>query len=261
MSRETHYTFGDTDLARERLRLLAQLYDPATEDLLRSFGPSGASHAIDLGCGPGHTTRLLQRVLAPVRTTGLDSSARYVAEARADAPASVHFEMHDVTRTPFPVPHADVLLCRYLLTHVASPKRALEAWASVANRGAVLLVQETEYLASDTPALARYYELLAELQRRYGQAMDVGPRVDATLRRGAWRVRMSRVRSLSQDASAMARLHVMNLRTWREDPVAVEAFDRAELLRVEDALAAICDGRIATQPVRQGLREIVAVLG
>ena len=118
-------TGGEPDpLTRERLRLLAQLYDPATEDLLRSFGPSGAPHAIDLGCGPGHTTRLLHRVLAPVRTTGLDSSTRYVTEARATAPVGVHFEMHDVARTPFPVPAADILLCRYLLTALlACPDR------------------------------------------------------------------------------------------------------------------------------------------
>jgi len=159
---------------------------------------------------------------------------------------------------PLRIPSAQVISA---VSHLASPKRALDAWASVANRGAVLLVQETEYLVSDTPALVRYYELLAELQRRCGQAMDVGPHVDAALRHGAWRVRVSRVRPLSHDARTMARLHVMNLRTWREDPVAVEAFERAELLRVEDAVAAVADGRIPTQPVRQGLREIVAALG
>jgi trans-aconitate 2-methyltransferase len=261
MSRDTHYTFGDGQLARERLRLLAQLYDPATEDLLRSFGPRGVSHAVDLGCGPGHTTRLLHRVLAPVCTTGLDSSMRYVSEARADPPAGVRFEVHDVTRAPFPVPRADVLLCRYLLTHLRSPERALDTWAHVANPGAVLLVQETEYLASETPVLARYYELVAELQRRCGQAFDVGPLVDAALLRGAWHVRVSRVHPLSPDARAMARLHVMNLRTWRDDPMAVEAFDRAELLRLEDDLSAISEGRVACPPVRQGLREVVAVRG
>ncbi len=261
MSHENRYTFGDTDMARERLKLLAEAYDPATEELLRCFGPGGAPHAVDLGCGPGHTTRLLHGVLAAVRTTGLDSSARYIAEARADALPGVRFELHDVTCAPFPVPRADVLLCRYLLTHVRSPESALDAWARAANPGAVLLVQETETLASDTPALSRYYDLLGDLQRRCGQAMDVGRRVDAGIRRTSWRVRVSRVRSLSPDARTMARLHLMNLRTWRHDPVAVEAFDPAELFRLEEDLAAISEGRVAAAPVRQGLREIVAVRG
>ena len=114
-------------------------------------------------------------------------------------------------------------------------------------------------LASDAPALSRYYELVRELQRRCGQAMDVGARVDAAIRCTAWRVRVSRVRSLSPEARTMARLHVMNLRTWRHDPAAVEAFDPAELLRLEEELSAIADGRVAVPPVRQGLREIVAV--
>lgn len=261
MSHDTRYTFGDTDLARERLRLLAKAYDPATEELLESFGPRGVFQAVDLGCGPGHTTRLLHRVLAPAWTTGLDSSPRYVAEARADAPPGVLFEVHDITCAPFPVPPADALLCRYLLTHLRSPEGALDAWARAARPGAVLLVQETETLGSDTPALSRYYELLGELQRRCGQSMDVGRRVDAGIRRTAWRVRLSRVRLLSPDARTMARLHVMNLRTWRHDPAAAEAFDAAELSRLEEELAAISEGRVAAPPVRQGLREIVAVRG
>lgn len=259
MSHENRYTFGDGELARGRLKLLAEAYDAVTEDLLRCFGPRGAPHAVDLGCGPGHTTRLLHRVLAPASTTGLDTSARYIAEARADAPAGMRFELHDVTCAPFPVPRADVLLCRYLLSHLRSPEDALDAWARAANGDAVLLVQETETLASDTPALSRYYELLREFQGRYRQAMEVGARVDASIRRTAWRVHVSRVRSISPDARTMARLHLMNLRTWRRDPAAVEAFDQTELLRLEEDLAAISEGSIAAPPVRQGLREIVAV--
>jgi SAM-dependent methyltransferase len=261
MSRETRYTFGDGDLARERLKLLAEAYNPATEALLRRFAPRGPLHAVDLGCGPGDTTRLLHRVLAPARTTGLDRSARYVAEARANAPPGVRFELHDVTSAPSPVPRADVLLCRYLLTHLRSPERALAAWTRAANAGAVLVVQETELLESDTPALSRYYALVRELQRRCGQALDVGRRVDAAIRRTAWSVRVSRVRSLSPDARTMARLHVMNLRTWRHDPVAAEAFDAAELSALEEELAAVSEGRVAAPPVRHALREIVAVLG
>ena len=83
----------------------------------------------------------------------------------------------------------------------------------------------------------------------------------AAVRRTPWRVRMSRVRSFSPDARTMARLHLMNLRTWRRDPAAVEAFDPAELSRVEEGLEAICEGRAAAPPVRHGLREIAAVRG
>ena len=35
-------------------------------------------------------------------------------------------------------------------------------------------MQETARLVSRDPALGRYYELVAELQQRHGQALDVG---------------------------------------------------------------------------------------
>ena len=254
------YTFGDTDLARERLRLLAELYDPASEDLLRRWAPPGRRHALDLGAGPGHTTRLLHRVAGAARTTGVERSARYVADAAVDAPVGVDFVEHDVTHVPFPVPPADLLFCRFLLTHLAAPGAAVAGWAEAATPGAVLIVQEVETLTSPTPALARYYELVGELQARYGQALHVGRLLDEALAATAWRVVSSAIRALTPDPRRMARLHLFNLRTWRTDPVAIEAFDAAELGALETALTAIVDGAVEAR-VDQGLREIVAVRG
>ncbi|HXQ57593.1 MAG TPA: osmotically inducible protein OsmC, partial [Actinomycetes bacterium] len=77
------YAFGDSALAARRLGLLAQVFEPTS----RSFLTDAAAHpvgpppelAVDLGCGPGHTTRLLVSVLGPRRTLGLDQSAFFVA--------------------------------------------------------------------------------------------------------------------------------------------------------------------------------------
>ena len=82
------YTFGDTEQASRRLRLLASVYEPESRALLGAVAEFRAKRsiglAIDLGCGPGWSTRLINEVLAPDRTVGLDSSERYVAEARAN---------------------------------------------------------------------------------------------------------------------------------------------------------------------------------
>jgi trans-aconitate 2-methyltransferase len=103
------YTFGDSDLASARLRLLSIAHEPATRDLLGRWGVPAPAHAIDLGSGPGHTTRLLHQLLAPARTTGVDSSARYAAEAERTAPAGVAFVVQDLLRPPFAVAPGDVL--------------------------------------------------------------------------------------------------------------------------------------------------------
>src|SRR5512147_3170153 len=117
-----HYTFGDNERASARLHSLAEVYEPETRALLERSKILNPRLAIDLGCGPGWSTKLLQDTLAPGRTVGLDNSPRLIAEARARETLQIHFEVHDVTCAPFPVSAPDVMLCRFLLTHLQCPK-------------------------------------------------------------------------------------------------------------------------------------------
>lgn len=255
------YTFGDHEEASRRLRRLAELYEAETRGLLELARDSGEPHtprlAIDLGCGPGWTTQLLDAVLKSQRTVGLDSSERYIAEARANCP-QLEFLHHDILQTPFPVEAPDLFLCRFLLTHLPSPQTALQAWADVAAPGATLLIHETEWLESTHPALHRYYELVGEMQRHYGQELNVGAILDTSLAGTAWRVRQSRSLVLEKPARDMAQLHLSNLRTWGRNDYAAKAFDRRELDGLEAALDSIASGASEAGIVRNATRQIVA---
>src|SRR4051794_3989746 len=98
-SRE-RYTFGDGPVAADRLALLAATYEPSSARLLRICASLAPRRAIDLGCGPGHSTRLVHAILAPAVTVGIDSSPDHIARARATAPPGVEYGVHDVTAAP-----------------------------------------------------------------------------------------------------------------------------------------------------------------
>ncbi len=53
------YTFGETALAADRLQLLDHLFAPTSNDLFSSLHIQ-PHRIIDLGCGPGLTTRYLR---------------------------------------------------------------------------------------------------------------------------------------------------------------------------------------------------------
>lgn len=93
------YTFGDNQEASRRLRRLAEVYQPETRDLLKAvrceFSSRSFELALDLGCGPGWSTHLVQATLNPRRTIGLDASEAYVVEARVNQP-QLEFIHHDV---------------------------------------------------------------------------------------------------------------------------------------------------------------------
>jgi SAM-dependent methyltransferase len=253
------YTFGDGDRASARLRRLAEIYEPETRDLLRRGGTPGARLAVDLGCGPGWTTRLVLDELRPAQVIGLDTSERYLAEARQRHGEACRFEQHDVTRAPFPVAAPDLLFCRFLLTHLRELHAVLATWASVAAPGARLLVHETERLESEHPALQTYYRRVGELQAHYGQALNVGELLDRSFAGTPWQVVESRTVLVNKPAVSMAELHVENLKTWRTDPFARSAFDPAELDGLERELTQIARGELDAGLVRNPARQLVAV--
>ena len=82
-----------------------------------------------------------------------------------------------MTDIPLPVPSADLVFARFLLTHVSDPTKALQGWAPLVRSGGRMIVQETAALMSNEPTLARYYELVADLQRHHGQDFKVGARL------------------------------------------------------------------------------------
>jgi trans-aconitate 2-methyltransferase len=250
------YTFGDDEVAASRLDLLASVYAQPTRSLLARWAPPRVGLAVDLGCGPGHTTRLLHELLEPARIVGIERSPAYLELARAhlaDVPG-VELRQDDVTQ-PLPVDGADLVFARFLLTHLAAPAAALRGWARALAPGGRLIVQETARLVSRDPALGRYYELVAELQQRHGQALEVGARLADLAGEAGLVVEHARVRPLVQRPGEMAALHVLNLRGWRRDPEAAD-FDDDELDALDEALVGIARGGPA-EPVEQDLGELV----
>ena len=73
---------------------------------------------MDIGCGPGYTTRLVSSMLRPRQTVGMDISEVLVAEARRTARQGERYLVHDAAIVPFPVGPADLVYARFVATHL-----------------------------------------------------------------------------------------------------------------------------------------------
>ena len=252
------YTFGDGPVAADRLALLAATYEPSSARLLRMCASLAPRWAIDLGCGPGYSTRLLHAVVAPATTIGADASPEHVARARATAPPGIAYEVHDVTVAPLPgASPPDLLYCRFLLTHLRDPARTLRRWAASAAARATLVVEETAEMSSPHPAFCLYYQLVGALQRHYGQELAISRTLDRALVGSGWDVEISVERELSLPAPRMALLHGLNLATWRHDPFARATFAPQMLDDLAAALDAIASGAAAAPDVHHAMRQLV----
>jgi trans-aconitate methyltransferase len=255
---DKHYTFGDNDVARARLECLARVYEPTSRQLLGDLGLA-PERAVDLGCGPGHSTELIHQVLRARETWGLDASESFIRAARDRVGPAIFFAVHDVTATPFPVRDVDLVFSRHLLAHLARPGAALAAWATMVSPGGRLVLEETAALESPDAVFAEYYAHVRALQRHYGQDTFVGSRLADIARETGWQLAsFARVR-VSLDARAMATLHAMNLRTWGRDAFASAAFDAQAIARMGEALAATAAGERESPPVVCELGQAVLV--
>jgi trans-aconitate 2-methyltransferase len=247
------YTFGDNDAAADRLALLARAYEPSSAALLdraldralERARPSRPPRAVDLGSGPGYTTALLHRALRSREsreTWGLDASERLVARARAEFGPTLAFAVHDATEAPYPLAEVDVFYARYLFTHIASPASVFEAAASAAAPGATFVIEDNCALESPDPLFSDYYARVRAMHAHYGQNMFVGERLPELARTTPWAIAHFARTRIDLDGRVMARLHSINVSTWRHDPFAVSAFDVAEIDAMARALEAVAAG-------------------
>jgi SAM-dependent methyltransferase len=226
------YTFGDTDVAAERLALVAEVFDATSAALLSTVASGPVDLAIDLGCGPGHTTALLAAQTGARRTVGLDSSPTFVARARDAGTRGLEFVEHDVTRTPFPVTRADVMYGRYLLAHLANPTSLIERWVAELRPGGRLVLEEVEAIATDDAAFRRYLAVVADLLASRGTDLYVGRVLrDAPTPAGTTLV-TSMPAETTPPTSKVAAMFAMNLATWRNDPWVAEHVRADELARL-----------------------------
>ncbi len=251
------YAFGDSELAARRLELVGATFQDTTRGFLAAAAPAEPALAVDLGCGPGHSTVLVRDTLHPARTVAIDFSPAYVAQTSARAGGSdVEVIQADVLDLPERVTGAGVIFVRMLLTHLRDPLGAIDPWLERLAPGGVLLLEEVESIATEERALVHYLELQREMLASNDHTLEIGAELDAGLREHP-ALRGSEVVTFSPGAGVAARMFGMNFGTWRERPEVVAAHDRAEL----DAVAAGL-GRVATAPEEAGpitwqMRQIV----
>jgi trans-aconitate 2-methyltransferase len=169
------YAFGDTDLARERLGLVADTFAAPSRALLADLPAGGYRYVIDMGCGPGFTTALLRQAIPHSFATGIDLSAAMIAEARARVP-DAHFAVGDA-RAELALP-AHLIYARLLLGHLPDPRAALASWAGALRVGGLVVCEEPVRYRSDDPVFARYEEVVTAVVAAQGATLWAGPALD-----------------------------------------------------------------------------------
>src|SRR5580704_12003645 len=175
---KSHYSFGDSRLAALRLEYLAAAFAPSSRRFLQGTKPGRVELALDLGSAIGATTALVRDVTHAPRVVGYERSGNFLAIARRQYP-DLTFRDIDVLSPTYPDREADLIYCRFLLTHIHRPVDVLTTSVQHLRSGGRLLLEETAAWFSPVPAVSRYYDLVEQLHAHHGQETLIGKRLGA----------------------------------------------------------------------------------
>jgi len=230
------YSFGETHLAAERLRLVSEVFDPTSEAFVSETVRKRPRLALDLGCGPGFTTRLLSRIARAERTVGVDRSEAFLTRARARSRPGEEYVAADVAVLPLRIAgigaQPDLIYARFLASHLPEPEQAISAWAKELVVGGLLLVEEVDSISTTVAVFGEYLKILSEMLAQHRNQLFVGARLATSRWDANLLIDANRIAEVRPSTSQAARIFSMNFSNWRYDPYVEATYPPDKLARL-----------------------------
>jgi trans-aconitate 2-methyltransferase len=253
-----NYLFGDGDLAARRLELLAHVFEESTRVFLLKAGGGGPTRlAVDLGCGPGFTTRLIAHTLRCDRVVGFDASGSFIKLARAVASERVSFVLHDISAVPFPCGRAEVLFCRFLLTHLQDPEATVSRWGTQLSPGGLLMIEEAEAIRTAHPVFERYLQMVEAMLLSRSNRLYAGALVGALGSPGGLKPILNEIRAVRVRTCDAAGMFALNMNAWKDSELVRANYRPESIVELEAALARIAADQSPAREIVWEMRQAV----
>jgi SAM-dependent methyltransferase len=167
-----------------RLRLVDNIFGPATREFLLACGLKRGWRVAEIGCGVGLVSLWMAELEASI--TAVDASASQIETARKYARergiSNVEFRVADAYRTELPREEFDLVYSRFLMCHLPDPVRALREMRALVKPGGILACEDNDQqsVASEPPSQAydRLNEISKDLDKAYRvNSWDIGSRL------------------------------------------------------------------------------------
>jgi len=202
MTRVAHtdsaYLLGHSSTETDRLVLQARLYDPITEQALRTAGLRPGMRVLDVGCGAGDVTFAAARIVGPTGSvTGVDAAPRAldVARARAatrspgpDGEAPISFRRMTLPDVDLDLDGpVDAVIGRLVLGHLSDPVTALRRLSRLVRPGGLVVFQDFDNfplrVEPGAPLTGAVLEAIAAALTVNGSSLGTGARLYSLFRR------------------------------------------------------------------------------
>ena len=139
------YAIEETNL--ERQHLLAEFLNPVSLNALKNISLPKEATILDVGCGLGDTTLMLNDRFPGLTITGLDGDATLIEAAIKEKKllySNLDFVCADALHFPFDDNSFDFVFTRYCLHHLPSAIDGLKEMKRVCKTGGIILAHEPD---------------------------------------------------------------------------------------------------------------------
>jgi ubiquinone/menaquinone biosynthesis C-methylase UbiE len=181
---ERSYVIGTHDAEIQRLGVQHRVWRASVLDLWNIAGITRGQTIIDAGAGSGYATRDLAEIVGPSgRVIALERSHRFLSALNANAEAhrfaNVEAVDADLMEYEWPNAIADRIWCRWVLTFLADPARAVAGFARALKPGGKAIIQEyydyaSWHLAPRSDVFEAYVAKIIAHWRASGGEPDIG---------------------------------------------------------------------------------------
>lgn len=252
---QRQYLFGDTDLAALRLKVLAEVFAASSKAFLQNINHKPRL-VLDLGCGPGYSTHFLATLFPSAQIVGLDNSISFLTLAQQTATDKVSFVLHDITTVPFPQSPADLLYCRFLLTHLRDPHSIVARWATQLRPQGLLLIEEVEWIRTRHPVFSQYLDMVEAMLKEQSNTLYVGPILGCLEDSERLPCSTNLVREMAVSNRQAATMFFLNLQSWKHRPFIQTHYTGQTVAQLETDLQTLVQKPPSQTEITWGMRQL-----
>lgn len=248
------YTFGHTSTAAERLRRIAEFFNPLALDFIRNNLTQDAFQAADLGCGPGFTTDMLAKASHAPEVFGIDISEYFISLSRMQYP-DYTFIQGDVTNLESEQKY-DLLYCRFLLSHLKDIPNILKNWMEMLNPGGMIFIDELEDIYTDLPVFRKYLEISTALIKSQGAELYIGKLLKKYI--NGFRIKANNSNLIPvEDSMAAGWFYPNTISIWDSEEFISNSISEFERKTISDELLELHNNEEEASNITWRMRQIV----
>lgn len=237
---QSEYVFRRVEDQREleRLRMIEQVFDPASRKRLLGTGLQAGWQCLEVGPGAGSIMTWMGEAVGPTgQVLAVDLDPKFLSEAERQ---NISVVRADIRTAQLPEQSFDLVHARYVLIHIPDYETALNRMVDCLKPGGWLVLEEPDFSASrgitgGEQELASLRKVNLAIEQMYAAlSMDyaLGLKLPALLQqRGLQHLSVENDASLCAGGSGMATVMKMSAEQLREKYLATGVVDQSDLER------------------------------